>query len=335
MKKALCVLALAILGCSLPTDLAGSTPTPVPTLTFTPAPTVTALATPQLGSEQNPLILALAPSTRPDDAVINAGDVIAAFLASRTGLQVVTVVPATEQILVQALAEGNAHIGTLTPYGYALAREQDAATALLAKINEGSAFYGTQLIANRDKDFESFFDETSNTNTTDDKAVLRQFNDKKACWSDEESASGYVVPLGLLNQAEVQIRAGAFLAGQPNVVRAVYVDDICDFGATYIDARDLPILEEDYGDVIDKVKVIWRVPAVIPYENISMATSVPVDVRRTILRAFIDLMGTPEGKSAIQTAYGMDQFQIVEDAAYNEFLVYVRAAGVDLLDLVK
>jgi len=332
MNKALCVLALAILACSLPADV---TPTLIPTPTFTPAPTVTAPVTPQLGSEQNPLILALAPSTHPDDAVINAGDVIAAFLESRIGFKVVTVVPPTEQVLVTAFAEGNAHIGSLTPYGYALARDGKSVTALLAKVHDGSAFYGSQLIANRDKDFESFFDVARNENITDDKSVLQQFNDKRACWSDEESASGYVLPLGLLNQAEVNIRAEAFLAGQPNVVRAVYADDICDFGATYIDARDLPIFEEDYGDVIDKVLVIWRIPAIIPYENVSMSTFIPVDVRRTVQRAFIDLMGTQEGKSAIQTAYGMDQFQVVEDSAYDEFLVYVRASGLDLLDLVK
>ena len=144
--------------------------------------------------------------------------------------------------------------------------------------------------------------------------ALKQFQDKKPCWSDDASPSGYVVPLGLLNQAQVQIRSAAFLEGQPNVVRAVYADDICDFGATFIDARQSPSLEADYPDVMDKVIVIWRMPKIIPYENISISNSLPLEMRRVIQRAFIDLMLTPEGKAAMQTVYGMDEMQIAEDA---------------------
>src|SRR6185295_10757558 len=104
------------------------------------------------------------------------------------------------------------------------------------------------------------------------------------CWSDINSPSGYVVPLGVLNQAQVQTGSGAFIEGQPSVVRAVYADDICDFGATFIDARQSPALEADYADVMDRVIVIWRVPNVIPYENISIANSLPIEMRRVIQR---------------------------------------------------
>jgi phosphonate transport system substrate-binding protein len=144
-----------------------------------------------------------------------------------------------------------------------------------------------------------------------------------------------VVPLGLLNQAGVKIRSGAFLDSQPSVVRAVYVDDICDFGATFADARTSPTLEADYGDVMDKVIVIWRIPEIIPYENVSISTVLPIEMRRVIQRAFIDLMLTPEGKAALQTVYGIDQMQIVEDTAYTEFITYVKASGLDLLDLIQ
>jgi len=143
------------------------------------------------------------------------------------------------------------------------------------------------------------------------------------------------VPLGLLNQAGVQIRSEAFLAGQPSVVRAVYADDICDFGATYIDARDSPALEADYGDVMDRVIVIWRIPNIIPYENISMANSLPIEMRRVIQRAFIDLMLTSDGKAAMLAVYSMDELQVVEDAAYADFASYVKSSKLGLLSLSK
>ena len=138
----------------------------------------------------------------------------------------------------------------------------------------------------------------------------------------------------MLNQLDVKTRLGAFLEGQPSVVRAVYADDICDFGVTFIDARRSPTLEANYPDVLDKVIVIWRLPNVIPYENISISTALPIEMRRVIQRAFIDLMLTPQGKTAIQTVYGIDELQIAEDPLYEEFKKYVDDSKLDLRDLI-
>ncbi len=335
MKKILFVFSILIFGCSLPIGVTFGTPTPISTLTETPAPTQTPLTPPELGTEQNPLILALAPSPRPSEETIKAGEAIAAFIQLQTGYRVVTVIPTSEQLLVESFNKGNAHIGSISPYGYVLARETNSVTAIFAKVREGKIFYGAQIIANREQDFTSYFDEARGENITDPATAFKQFNDKKACWSDEVSPSGYVVPLGLLNQAEVKIRGAAFLDSQPSVVRAIYVDDICDFGATFVDARTSPTLEADYGDVMDKVIVIWRIPEIIPYENISISTRLPIEMRRVIQRAFVDLMLTPDGKTALQTVYGIDQMQIVEDAAYAEFVTYVKASELDLLDLIQ
>ena len=335
MKKFLLIFSIIIFGCSFPVGLTFGTPTPIPTPTETPSPTQTPLIPPEYGSEQNPLILALAPSPRPSEETIKIGEIIAAFIQAQTGYHIVTVIPTSEQMLVESFNKGNAHIGSLSPYGYVLARETNSVTAIFAKVREGKTFYGAQIIANRDHDFTSYFDEARGENIIDPATAFKQFNDKKACWSDEVSPSGYVVPLGLLNQAQVKIRGEAFLDGQPSVVRAVYVDDICDFGATFVDARTSPTLEADYSDVMDKVVVIWRIPEIIPYENISISTALPIEMRRVIQRAFVDLMLTPDGKTALQTMYGIDQMQIVEDAAYAEFITYVNASGLDLLDLIK
>jgi phosphonate transport system substrate-binding protein len=335
MKKLLLSLSLAIFGCSFPFQLTLGTPTPTLTPTQLSVPTQTPLATPEPGTEKNPLILALGISPHPSPVMIASGEVIAAFIESRTGYRVVTVVPASEINLVEALEKGNAHIASLSPFAYLLARENNSITAILAGMREGQMFYGAQFITSRESEFISYYDANRNENTAEAAVALKQFQDKKPCWSDSASPSAYVVPLGVLNQAQIQTRSAAFLEGQLNVVRAVYADDICDFGATFIDARQLPALEANYPDVMDRVVVVWRVPNVIPYENISLSNSLPLEMRRVLQRSFIDLMLTPEGKSAMQTVYGMDELQIAEDAMYADFVLYVKVSGLVLVDLIQ
>jgi phosphonate transport system substrate-binding protein len=337
MKKLLLALTLAILGCSSPVQLILGTSTPVSTTAATQIPNITqaTIAPPELGTEKNPLILALSPSPRPSDDMLAAGEVIAAYIESRTGYRLVTVAPSTETILVEALDKGNAHIASLSPFGYLLARKNESVTAIMSSLRDGQAFYGAQFIANRESGFTSYYDAERDENTAEAAAALNQFQDKKPCWSDTASPSAYVIPLGLLTQSQVQVRDAAFLQGQLNVVRAVYADDICNFGATFIDARKLSSLEADYPDVMDRVVVIWRAPKVIPYENISLSNRLPIEMRRVIQRAFIDLMLTTDGKAAMQTVYGMDQIQVTEDAMYDIFAAYAKASGLDLADLVK
>jgi phosphonate transport system substrate-binding protein len=335
LKKFLVILSLAIFGCAFPVHVTLGTPTLTPTSIQLPLPTQTPLPTPDPGTEKNPLILALGVSPHPSPELIASGEMIAAFIESHTGYQVVTVVLPSEKDLVEALNKGNAHIALLSPFAYLLAREQDSVTAILASVRDGQMFYGAQFITNRESKFISYYDNERKENTAEAAAALKQFQDKKPCWSDTASPSAYVIPLGVLNQAQVQVSNAAFLEGQLNVVRAVYAEDICDFGATFIDARELPALEANYPDVMEKVVVIWRLPNVIPYENISMATSLPLEMRRVIQRAFIDLMLTPEGKSAMQTVYGMDEVQIAEDAMYADFAAYTKVSGLDLTDLIK
>ena len=165
MKKLLLLLSLAILGCSFPVQLTGGTPTPIPTPTQTPTLAPTPLPTSEPGTESNPLLLALAPSARPDDAVIAAGQVIAAFIESRTGYKIAAVTQTSELELVDALLKGNAHIASLSPFGYVLARENDSVEAVLASVRDGEIFYGSQFIANRESGFISYFDKARNANT--------------------------------------------------------------------------------------------------------------------------------------------------------------------------
>jgi len=334
IKQFLLLFFWGLFACTLPV-VGISTPAPTSTPPIIVAPTSTPPPKPPLGSDKNPLLLSLTPSARPADDVINAANELAARLETLTGYHVVPVAPVSEAGLVKLLETGNANIAALSPLAYVTVYNNNGARAELASTKNKESFYGAQFIARTSDNYKVFFDPIRAENTADAPEALSQFRDKKPCWSDAASSSGYVIPLGVLNQAKVQTRPGAFVEGQPTVVRAIYSGGICDFGATYIDARENPALETDYPDVKDRVDVIWRIPAIIPYNLIVFSANVTPDIERSLLRAFVDIMNKPEDKALVQKVYGMDELQIVQDAVYDNFRSYVKDSGVDLTELVK
>lgn len=336
LKRFLPVFLLFVTACTFPLQRENA---PAATQTATPeaspTPTAASPSAAPLGSKENPLILALSPSPRPSAEVLASGEKLVTQLEKLTGFHFVLIAPPSEKDVVQAFAARNVHIAVLSPFAYVLTRQQGGARVALASVRNGEILYGAQFIARRDSGFQLYFDPIRGENIAEAKEALTQFNDKKPCWSDTASPSGYVIPLGVLNQTGIHPQIGAFVQGQATVVRAVYSKGICDFGATYTDARTLPVLEADYPDVLDVVKVVWRIPPIIPYENVSFATDLPVEVRRPLLRAFVDLMGTAEGKSAMQVVYGIDELRPAEDDIYEAFATLARASGLNLSDLLK
>jgi phosphonate transport system substrate-binding protein len=307
------------------------TPTPAVTPTFTDLP---AFPTPALGLAENPLILALPPSAnRPEQ--LEAAKVIASQFTERTGHTVVTILPESNAALVEALGKGNAHIVLLDPYVYELAYQSGWVRASHAVLKEGEGKYGAQFIAARKGGFESYFNEATELNVADAGIALAQFNDKKPCWSDETSPSGYIVPAGFLNQNEVTIKPPAFVQGHPTVVRSLYASGICDFGATYIDARKFPSLEDEFPDLIEQVIVVWRIPPIIPYDVLAFSTAMPQEMRDQFSSLIPAILQTTAGKEAFKTLYDIDELQAINDAYYDEFRTYVRQSGVDLSTLIK
>ena len=199
----------------------------------------------------------------------------------------------------------------------------------------GLSYDGAQFLASRRSGFTSYFDEGLRENTIEDPLVaLAQFGGKKPCWSDERSPSGYVVPLGYLRANQILTKPPAFVEGHPTVVRSIYASGICDFGATYIDARKFPSLEDEFPDLIEQVMVVWQIPPIIPYEVLAFSTHMPVGMRELFAGQVPAIMQTEEGKASFQTAYGIEQLEPVNDAYYQEFRTYVNASGLDLRTLI-
>lgn len=325
-------------GCTLPradvTQTPPATETGTPTPEVTPTDTAQPFPTVELGFAENPLILTLPPSAN-SQAQIDAAKVIASQFTERTGYTVVTVIPDSEAALVEALGMGNAHIVLLEPYAYELAFQRDWVRAAYAVLKDGEGKYGAQFIATHKGGFQSYFDEGTELNTADAKTALEQFNDKKPCWSDEISPSGYVIPAGYLNENQVVIKPPAFVQGHPTVVRSLYASGICDFGATYIDARKFPSLEDEFPDLMEQVIVVWRIPDIIPYDVLAFSTNMPQEMRDLLAHTIPAMLQTTAGKAAFKTLYDIEEMQAVNDAYYNEFRTYVNQSGVDLSTLIK
>ncbi len=310
------------------------TATPTVSLTATLPPTAYAPGS-ELGSAKNPLILALPPSATTSNEVVNAGNSLVGLLEGRTGYTIVSVLPPSETDLVAGFGNGNAHMGVLSPYGYLLASDAGTAEAAFAREQNGNIFYGSQFITHADAGFTAYYDAAQNGNLADVPTALGQFQDRKPCWTDDKSPSGYVVPLGYLNEAHVLTRDPAFLAGHVAVVRAIEVGGICDFGATYIDARTYPGLQDEFPRILKEVDVVWRIPNIIPYETLVFFRGMDDGMRRALTRAFVELMTTPDGESAMQILYGFQAMQVVQDSQYDDFRKVVKESELDLNELIK
>jgi len=143
MKRLLPLVLLGLIACSLPINLGAiSTPTAAPTPVPSVTPNTDSSSSPDapLGTENNPLILALPPSTVQVPSVLTASKTLTALLERSTGYKFVSVLPSNELDLVSAFGVHNAHIGVLSPIGYLLASGQGYVDAAFARQQMGTVF---------------------------------------------------------------------------------------------------------------------------------------------------------------------------------------------------
>lgn len=321
-----------------PTSPPKPTNTPVPPPPAdTPVPPTAEPTEVPLGTADHPIIMAIAPSATTDE-LIASGDAIAKMLSDETGLVIKAVVPTNYKAMIEAMCSGNGQIGWLPPFGYLVAHQtmtkdasgKDVACADVSFITlrNGEDHYATQYIARAADGYTAAKDST-------DLAALQQFAGKKPCWTDPFSASGYVIPASLLAQQGVKTGTAAFVQGHPTVVRAVLAGGICDFGATFVDARTNSAIVKDFPDINDKVIVVYQTPNIIPNDTVGFAYDVPADVRETLAAALDKISKSEDGAAAMKTLYSIDGLRATDDTFFDQFRVLLAASGIDIASLVR
>ena len=332
-------LALALTACNLPaafqTDSA-STPTPGLPATQTPIPTP--LPGAPLGTDANPIVMAVPPSSGRE--LSDAARDVAAQLSSLTGLVIVPYAPVSYTEVVEALGAGRVHIAWLPPFPYLLAHEKSRADAALATVVLGRDLSAAWFLVNQrmvdERKFTVYFDSATGNNLADAATALQQFTDKKPCWTDPYSPTGYVVPFGTLNENGIPTRLGAFVQGHATVIKSLYQDpkgEICQFGATIADRQ--VFIAAGYEDAAERVVVVWQTEAIVPFDGVAYAESLPDDMRLSVSSALLVMIQTEEGNAALRDAFQIDGLKLIDDTFYNALRQMLEQSGLDLSTLVR
>jgi phosphate/phosphite/phosphonate ABC transporter binding protein len=272
---------------------------------------------PALGTEENPIVWALVPS-QDAEAVLAGAESIAAVIFEQTGLVVTPVVTTDFSAAVEAMCNGEAHMGALNTFNYVLAHARECADVAVASVRFGSTFYSGQILAHKDSGITSIADLAGRT----------------FCRPDPTSTSGWIIPMITMQangiNPETDLAEIVDAGGHDGVVIAIYNGD-CEAGSTFVDARGN--VEEDFPDVKDVVVVIQE-SAPIPNDNISFAPGVDAATRDAIIAVLLDLASTEDGLAILNTVYSWSGMQVVGDDFYDGFRQQLEAAGMTIEDLI-
>ena len=310
--------------------------TPTPTLTLTPTFPATLTPTPEpLGTASNPYVIGLVAA--PDDQQMTAAaDELARQLSALGGVSMVGRTYATYHQLILGMSRGEVHTAWMPPLTYLYASQRGIAEAALLTNHFGVYQYGVQFMANVDSGFTPYFDPISGLSSADAITALEQFRGRRPCWTETQSAAGYILPAGLLQVFDIAVLTGVQSQTHSAVVRSLYIKGVCDFGATFSisgDPRTASNVITDLPDVMNRVLIIWRSDAVIPNVNLSLIAGLSEGERLTMTNAFLDLGRTPEGRALLSLSagnYQIDAIQAIDDDVYDTLREAARALNYDL-----
>ena len=346
MKRLLILLLLTLTACNFPmatpdlptatATVAASTPTPGRVATQPALPTPTP-ETP-LGTEANPIVLSIPPSR--EQTISDAARDVTAQLSHLTGLVIVPYAPTSYKDALDALGAGQTHIAFLAPFPYLFAHEKYQADMALVTSVLGRDLSAAQFLVNRElvdkRVFTLYYDSVTKTNLADASVALKQFTDKKPCWTDPYSATGYVLPFGLLLENGINVKPGAFVQGHATVIKSLYQDPdgfICQFGVTIADNQ--VFIASGYDDAAEKVQIVWMTEAVVPFDGIAYAASLPDALRVSVSAAFLSMIQTEEGNAALRDAFQIDGLKLADDTFYDPLRRVLTESGLLLSELIK
>lgn len=271
----------------------------------------------KLGTEENPILWVFVPS-REGEEVTAAAEGVADLLHEQTGLFFKTFVATDYTAAIEALCSDppKAHMGSLATFALITAADRGCATPALVASRRGSLTYTGQIIAGADTGINS----------------LADIKGKTFCATEPTSTSGWIIPSVMLRAAGLNLDTDlsvTYAGGHDAAVLGVYNGE-CQAGASFVDARTL--IEGDYPDVMDKVKVV-EVSIDIPNDGVQFVNSFDPEMRKQIVDSLLSIAATEDGSAALNGAYQWDGLEAHGNEFYDPFRQLLDAAGISAADL--
>jgi len=310
------------------TPTADLTPTSTPTPRPSPTPTL-----PPLGTDGNPITIGFIP---PQNGLGNSAiDDFVNTLIDETDYVIEAFLYPDFQALSDALLDGEIHLVWLKPFEYLYLNQQDAAEVMLMTNHLGVYAYGIQYMAHVNRGFLPYFDPETNQPIGEPIDALQQLSGTRPCLIDPQSIPGNFVPLGLLAIASTPTLDPVFTYSYNAMIRALYIQGICDFGVSFALTGD-PLTSSDImqnlPDAQEQIMIIWQSDGIIPNLNLSASPALPQFIRFRLEEAVIRIADSPTGLTMISTAldYNVEALRSIQDHFYNPFRAAIAPLELDL-----
>ena len=273
----------------------------------------------KLGSADNPIKLYFTPSVDADTIASNSTDFLQ-YLEKETGYFFKTGIPTNYISVVEAFGSSRADIGVMNSFGYLMANEKYGAQAKLKVIRHGHDYYQGQIIAHVDSGIES----------------VKDLEGKKFAFTDPSSTSGYMFPLKIMMDNNVNLGNKTFAIKHDNVVTMVYQKQV-DAGATYYSApsedgkiRDARSrVKTQFPDVEDKVKIV-KITEKIPNDPFVFRKDLPKEITDKFIAAVKKYISTENGKKVFTNIYSVEGLVDATDNDYDGLRKLINTININL-----
>jgi phosphonate transport system substrate-binding protein len=284
--------------------------------------------TAELGSEKNPIKLHFVPSV--DSKVIESNSkIFKNFLEKETGYKFEVTIPQSYVAVVEAFGTKRADISAINTFGYLMAHEKYGVEAKMTVIRNGLSTYQAMFVAKTDSKIKT----------------IEDLKGKKIAYVDPASASGYILPMKLLKDKNIEPKETVFALKHDNVISMVYQGQV-DAGAAFYspaiknekgeeeieDARRL--VKTQYPDVEKKISIVGLSES-IPNDPFVFRKDMPEELKNKVVDAMLKFVQTDEGKAAFKAIYSVTELKKAVDSDYDVVRAMLKTSGKSADDLMK
>ncbi len=267
----------------------------------------------ELGSAENPLVMAFVPSTEAEK-VVSSGEELCDMLTAQTGLHFNSMVATSYVGIVEAMAADKVQVGWLPPMAYVFANERNGDQAILKVVRHGKSTYRGQILVMADSGIET----------------LEDLKGKRIAYPDAASTSGHLYPKTLLIESGIdpELDLEENFSGSHDAAVLALVKGSVDAACCFEDART-KLAESGLDDIMQSTRVLSYTPE-IPADNVSVTSELDPELTRRITQGLLTLAGSEEGARILFELYEIEGLEAALDADYDPVRRMASLLGLDI-----